>query len=138
MVGVQLSQCCIATTKRCLLFSTKTPGVPGTHLIDIRRMKGWVDLGAPVYCVYSRRKKNLHWSMIGKLLHIGKNPGKVKRWQTIWELGGKFYSFYFHFSLKTVFTAFKLTKTCLIKMNISFSWRLTRQFNHKLGPLSRS
>ena len=29
-----------------LLFTTKSPGVPGDHLIDLRRMKGRVDLGA--------------------------------------------------------------------------------------------
>ena len=29
-----------------LLFTTKFPGIPGTHFMDIRRMKGWVDLGA--------------------------------------------------------------------------------------------
>ena len=27
-------------------FTTKQPGVPGTHFIDRGRMKGWVDLGA--------------------------------------------------------------------------------------------
>ena len=36
MDGVQLPE----------LFTTKFPGTPGTHLIDLRRMKGWVDLGA--------------------------------------------------------------------------------------------
>ena len=29
-----------------LLFTTKFPEIPGTHLIDLRRMKYWVDLGA--------------------------------------------------------------------------------------------
>ena len=29
-----------------LLFTTKFPDIPGTHFIDLRRMKGWVDLGA--------------------------------------------------------------------------------------------
>ena len=29
-----------------LLFTTKFPEIPDTHLIDIGRMKGWVDLGA--------------------------------------------------------------------------------------------
>ena len=29
-----------------LLFTTKFPAIPGTHLIDLGRMKGWVDLGA--------------------------------------------------------------------------------------------
>ena len=28
-----------------LLFTTRSPGDPGTHLINLRRMKGWVDLG---------------------------------------------------------------------------------------------
>ena len=29
-----------------LLFTTKFPEIPGTHFIDLRRMKGWVNLGA--------------------------------------------------------------------------------------------
>ena len=29
-----------------LLFTTKFPEIPGTHFIDLGRMKGWVDLGA--------------------------------------------------------------------------------------------
>ena len=29
-----------------LLFTTKFPDIPGTHFTDLRRMKGWVDLGA--------------------------------------------------------------------------------------------
>ena len=28
-----------------LLFTTKFSEIPGTHFIDLRRMKGWVDLG---------------------------------------------------------------------------------------------
>ena len=27
-----------------LLFTTKSPGVPGVHLIDLGMMNGWVDL----------------------------------------------------------------------------------------------
>ena len=29
-----------------LLFTTKSPDIPGPHFIDFGRMKGWVDLGA--------------------------------------------------------------------------------------------
>ena len=29
-----------------LLFTTKFPEIPGTHLIDLGKIKGWVDLGA--------------------------------------------------------------------------------------------
>ena len=29
-----------------LLFTTMFPDIPGTHFIDLGRMKGWVDLGA--------------------------------------------------------------------------------------------
>ena len=29
-----------------LFFTTKFPDIPGTHLIDLGRMKGWVDIGA--------------------------------------------------------------------------------------------
>ena len=28
-----------------LLYNTKFPEIPGTSVIDLRRMKGWVDLG---------------------------------------------------------------------------------------------
>ena len=28
-----------------LFFTARSPGVPGTHLTDLGRMKGWVDLG---------------------------------------------------------------------------------------------
>ena len=31
-----------------LRFTTKSPGVPGTHLIDLGRMKGWLTLDPPV------------------------------------------------------------------------------------------
>ena len=42
----QLSQGYRATTKRPFIFTTKSPGRPGTHLIDLGRVKGSVDLGA--------------------------------------------------------------------------------------------
>ena len=29
-----------------LLLATKFPEIPGTHFIDLRRIKGWVNLGA--------------------------------------------------------------------------------------------
>ena len=29
-----------------LLFITKTSDIPGTHLIDLKKVKGWVNLGA--------------------------------------------------------------------------------------------
>ena len=29
-----------------LLLTTKSPGIPGTHLINLRGVKGWVNLGA--------------------------------------------------------------------------------------------
>ena len=29
-----------------LLFTTKSPEIPGTHFIDLGRMKGYIDLGA--------------------------------------------------------------------------------------------
>ena len=29
-----------------LLFTTKFPEIPGTHIIDFGRVKSWVDLGA--------------------------------------------------------------------------------------------
>ena len=29
-----------------LLFNNKPPKIPGTHLSDLRRMKGWLSLGA--------------------------------------------------------------------------------------------
>ena len=38
MDGVQLSQGCMAATRRQFIFSTKSPGVPGTHLINLGMM----------------------------------------------------------------------------------------------------
>ena len=29
-----------------LLFTTKSPEIPGTHFVNLGRMKGWVDLEA--------------------------------------------------------------------------------------------
>ena len=29
-----------------LLFNTQSLGLPGAHLVDIRRKNGWIDLGA--------------------------------------------------------------------------------------------
>ena len=34
-----------------LLFTTKFPEIPGTHFINIRRMKGWVHLGYGIQCL---------------------------------------------------------------------------------------
>ena len=47
MGGVQLCQGCRTTALQgeSFLFTSKFPGVPGTHLIDFRRIKGLVDLG---------------------------------------------------------------------------------------------
>ena len=36
-----------------LLFTTKFPEIPGTHLIDLGRIKGWVDLGATQWFLYT-------------------------------------------------------------------------------------
>ena len=46
MDGVQLSQGYIATTRDSLLLISQFLGVFGTLLIDLRRMKDWVDLDA--------------------------------------------------------------------------------------------
>ena len=46
MDGVQLLQGYRATTRRQFFFTTKTPEISGTHLIDLGRMKGSVGLGA--------------------------------------------------------------------------------------------
>ena len=32
-----------------LLFTTNSPGIPGSHLIEYGRMKGWVDLEATLW-----------------------------------------------------------------------------------------
>ena len=46
MDEVQLSQGYRATQEDGLLFTTLSPAVPGTHLINIGKMKGRVDHGA--------------------------------------------------------------------------------------------
>ena len=66
-----------------LLFTTKFQEIPGTHFIDLRRMKGWVDLGAnqalawhagdspyPHYHPCKSRKRRLRQAM--------KSPSKGK------------------------------------------------------------
>ena len=45
MNGVQVPQDYRPTKRRQLLFTTKFPEIPGTHLIDLGRMKGCFDLG---------------------------------------------------------------------------------------------
>ena len=39
MDAVQLPQGYRATTRRQFTFNTKSPGIPGTHFVDIGRMK---------------------------------------------------------------------------------------------------
>ena len=45
MNSVEMSQSCRAIQGDTSLVSTKSPGVPGTHLIDLGRMEGSADLG---------------------------------------------------------------------------------------------
>ena len=47
MDGIQLSQDCRATMRRLFTFLPLSSGVFGTHLIEIGKMKRWVNLGAP-------------------------------------------------------------------------------------------
>ena len=72
---------------------------------------------------YTRSWKNLHWPMIGEMLHIGKNGENVA------YLGGnakpgKFCNFSPLLNLEIVFPALKLTRNCYLNRNISFSWKL--------------
>ena len=46
MDGIELPQSYRATIGDNLLFTTKFPEILGTHFINLRRMKDWVDLGA--------------------------------------------------------------------------------------------
>ena len=46
MDGVQLSQGYRVTIKRQITFYNKFPEIPGTHLINLGKIKGWVDFGA--------------------------------------------------------------------------------------------
>ena len=46
MDRVQLSRRYGATTGRHLTLTSKSPGEPGSHLIDLGRIKGCFDLGA--------------------------------------------------------------------------------------------
>ena len=41
-----------------LLFATKFPEIPGTHLNVLGRMKGWVDVGATLEPLWSRIPEN--------------------------------------------------------------------------------
>ena len=86
-------------------------------------------------------QKDLHWPMIGKILHIGKNLNKARCWRKSLvcpkHLGGvtmlgKYCNFSPFSNLETVFPALKLTRNCYLKWTFRFheNW----QFNHKLGP----
>ena len=44
--GVQLSEDCVANMRKSFLFTRKSPGVSGTHLVHLPKMKGWVNFGA--------------------------------------------------------------------------------------------
>ena len=55
-----------------LLFSTKSPEIPGTRFIDLGRMKGWVNLGA-TWCFWTRDTVDWESSVLSTmpLLHKG-------------------------------------------------------------------
>ena len=46
MDGVQLLKATEPVRRSSVLFTTKFPDIPGTHLIDLDRVKVLVDLGA--------------------------------------------------------------------------------------------
>ena len=55
-----------------LLFTTKFPEIPGTHFIDLERMKGWVDLGATQW-IWTRDPwigNVLYWLLYWNLLYF--------------------------------------------------------------------
>ena len=45
-----------------LLFIIQFPEIPGTHLIDLGRMKGWVDLGATQWFIVDFERPNAGWN----------------------------------------------------------------------------
>ena len=57
MDGVQLCQATKPLRGDCLLFTIKFPRDPGTYLIDLRRMKGWVDFGVTsvICCIFKQQ-----------------------------------------------------------------------------------
>ena len=69
---------CLKTSEQqwggSLFLTTKSPGVPGTHLIDLRRIKGWINLAATlwnkeIHCLYNIQK--MHFlSLFLKMSHI--------------------------------------------------------------------
>ena len=72
-----LSYCLKASEQQwggSLFLTTKSPGVPGTHLIDLRRIKGWINLAATlwnkeIHCLYNIQK--MHFlSLFLKMSHI--------------------------------------------------------------------
>ena len=95
-------------------------------------------------------KKNLNWSMIGKiLLFIGgrilAKLGVVEQVRfvpnTVGGSGsgpilGKFCKISSHLILEPVFAGLKLTKNCYINMNISFSGKVAALLKTGFTPLS--
>ena len=92
---------------------------------------------------YPRSKTNLHWPIIGKIVHIGKNLSIRRCWRTtglsqtqlvglgLVAIPGTFCNFFPLLSLETVVPSLKLTQNCYLNMNIFFlkKWQL----NHKLA-----
>ena len=59
MDGIQLSQGYSHFEEGVLLFITQFPEIPGTHFIDLGRMKGWVDLGATQWLRMVKDRKTI-------------------------------------------------------------------------------
>ena len=59
MDGVQLSEGYRATPRRQFTFC-KSPEVPGTHLIDLGKMKGWVNFEAMKACEPGAPRLGIH------------------------------------------------------------------------------
>ena len=53
---VQLPQGCSSTTRRELKFEHKFPEVPGTHLIDLGKMKGCINSGTTIHSYFLNGK----------------------------------------------------------------------------------
>ena len=70
-----------------LLFTTKFPDIPGTHFIDLGRMKGWVD---PVVL----NMGSLDWKS-SALTTRRRNKGKLQRNRKLYSFLHNFWLLYF-------------------------------------------
>ena len=118
---------------RSLLFATKSPEIPGTHFIDLRRMKGWVDLGATQW----------FWTQDPWIRNPMQKPWIFAFFEEFVLYCEVFWNITIKPLLRTSFYSFVLTGATLSKTSIIFDWSLNKHYSHyqnfhNLHPLAKA